>query len=149
MFRPRLETVPLRTEPKVAVVIACFNERDVIADTVAACEQLSYPQATVVVADDSRDPDTVALLRGMARDRGATPVPAGPGVEVHSGPGFVLFHREENAGFKAGSLKALEGYLHDAGFEYMYLLDADWRPQRDALERCLELFAAPDIAFVQ
>ncbi len=150
LLPPRLKRVALESEPKVAVVIASFNEKNVIADTVAACEQLSYPNATIIVADDSSNPETVQILRGLAAARGCRQGAYSSGVELHEGDGFVLFHREQNIGFKAGSLSALEGYLHAAGFDYMYLLDADWRPQPDVVERCLELLAAePSIAFVQ
>ncbi len=137
----------------MAVVIVSFNERTVIADTVAACEQLTFANRTVIVGDDSDDPETVDLLRRLARARGCRRVDRTDGdgeAELWESERFVLFHRRHNAGFKAGNLKAMEGYLRLRGFDYLYLLDADWRPQPDALERCLEtIAAAPDAAFVQ
>ncbi|RZU51104.1 cellulose synthase/poly-beta-1,6-N-acetylglucosamine synthase-like glycosyltransferase [Krasilnikovia cinnamomea] len=153
-FKKPIPTVAPRPDARVAVVIVSFNERAVIADTVAACAQLTFPNKTVIVGDDSTDPETIALLRGLATAHGcAGPTPVrynGNDVELWESDGFVLFHRAENTGFKAGNLKALEGYLHERGFDYMYLLDADWRPQADAVERCLSVIeAAPDIAYVQ
>lgn len=150
LFPSRIPTVTPRPEAKVAVVVVSFNEREVLADTIAACEQLSYPGKTVIVGDDSKDPETIALLRRLAAERGCVPGAAGDGVEIWESDGFVVFHRADNVGFKAGNLKALEGYLRQRGFDYMYLLDADWRPQTDAIERCLEVIEAEaGIAYVQ
>ncbi|MEV4641466.1 glycosyltransferase family 2 protein [Actinoplanes sp. NPDC049548] len=154
MFPSRIPTVVPRPGARVAVVVVSFNEREVIADTVAACERLSYPGKTVIVGDDSKDPETIALLRRMAVERGCRRVTGATygetDVEVWESDGFVLFHRADNVGFKAGNLSSLEGYLRDRGFDYMYLLDADWRPQADAVERCLEVIQAdPAIGYVQ
>ncbi|GGQ71254.1 glycosyltransferase family 2 protein [Couchioplanes azureus] len=154
LLRRRPPAVPLRTDARVAVVIVSFNERKVIADTVAACERLTFANKTIVVGDDSKDPETVALLRRLAAERDCVRVPGAryhdTDVELWESDGFVLFHRFHNAGFKAGNLKTLEGYLRERGFDYMYLLDADWRPQADALERCLEVVEAdPATAYVQ
>ncbi|MFI7601702.1 glycosyltransferase family 2 protein [Actinoplanes sp. NPDC049681] len=150
LFPSRIPTVVPRPAAKVAVVVVSFNEREVLADTVAACERLSYPGKTIIVGDDSKDPETIDLLRKLAAERGCLPVAWGDGVEIWESEGFVVFHRADNVGFKAGNLKALEGYLRHRGFDYMYLLDADWRPQADAIERCLEVIEADDrVAYVQ
>jgi cellulose synthase/poly-beta-1,6-N-acetylglucosamine synthase-like glycosyltransferase len=150
----RPPTAPPRPGARVAVVIVSFNERTVIADTVRACEQLTYPNRTIVVGDDSNDPETIDLLRSLAVERGCTRVEnavwRGFDIELWESDGFVVFHRNDNAGFKAGNLKTLEGYLLSRKFDYMYLLDSDWRPQKDALERTLETIAVDDtIAYVQ
>jgi cellulose synthase/poly-beta-1,6-N-acetylglucosamine synthase-like glycosyltransferase len=148
---PVVSPVP---EGRVAVVIVSFNEREVIADTVAACERLSYGNKTVIVGDDSKDPETIAILRRLATDRGCvrrgSARYAGTDVELWESDGFVVFHRADNVGFKAGNLKTLEGYLQERAFTHMYLLDADWRPQTDAIERCLETIEVdPAIGYVQ
>jgi cellulose synthase/poly-beta-1,6-N-acetylglucosamine synthase-like glycosyltransferase len=154
-FSPR-RPVPVPPPPgaRVAVVIVSFNERTVIADTVRACEQLSYPHKTIIVGDDSKDPETIELLRALAAERGCERRPpfvhAGTEIELWESEQFVVFHRADNIGFKAGNLKALEGYLLEQGYDYMYLLDADWRPQVDTLQRCLEVIhAEPTTAYVQ
>jgi cellulose synthase/poly-beta-1,6-N-acetylglucosamine synthase-like glycosyltransferase len=146
---------PVRPLPdaRVAVVIVSFNERAVIADTVAACEKLTFPNKTIIVGDDSKDMQTVELLRALAVGRGGVRRDAhyaGNDVELWESDGFVLFHRADNIGFKAGNLSAVERYLQERGFDYMYLLDADWRPQEDVLERCLEAITVePGTAYVQ
>ncbi|AEV85429.1 Glucomannan 4-beta-mannosyltransferase 9 [Actinoplanes sp. SE50] len=154
LTRRRPPTVPLPLDAAVAVVIVSFNEREVIADTVVACEQLTYRNKTIIVGDDSTDPETIALLRTLAQERGCTLVPgaryAGSDIELWESDRFVLFHRAENVGFKAGNLSTMEQYLRQRGFSHMYLLDADWRPQADAVERCLEVIAAdPATGYVQ
>ncbi len=147
-------TVAPRPGARVAVVVVSFNEREVLADTVAGCERLSYPDKTIIVGDDSKDPETIALLRRLAAERGCVKVEgaryADTDIELWESDGFVVFHRADNVGFKAGNLKTLEEYLRERAFDYMYLLDADWRPQADAVERCLEVIEADaNIGYVQ
>ena len=140
---------------KVAVVIVTYNEKEVIFNTIKACEKLSYPYKTIIVADDSNDEKTYQKLKQLAQKRGAIALENEKYLNqgqtaVFEAPDFVLFHRFKNIGFKAGSLKELENYLSDHGYKYMYLLDSDWEPQIDALERCLEVILADHkIAYVQ
>lgn len=133
---------------RVAVVIVSFNEFEVIQDTVKACEALSYQNKVIIVGDDSNDNQTYPLLLTIAASKGCTKLQSEhPTYESET---FVLFHRKQNNGFKAGNLKELETYLKTHGFEYMYLLDADWRPQENIIEKCLEVLEADEkIAFVQ
>jgi cellulose synthase/poly-beta-1,6-N-acetylglucosamine synthase-like glycosyltransferase len=71
-------------------------------------------------------------------------------IEIWESADFVLFHRPINAGFKAGSLLKIQHYLQSRNIELMYLLDADWHPQQDTLERTLEVLEAnKNTAFVQ
>jgi cellulose synthase/poly-beta-1,6-N-acetylglucosamine synthase-like glycosyltransferase len=149
----------------IAVVVVSFNERHVLDATLQACDALTYRNRLIVLADDSTDPDVIESLRHRARERGCArrdqaqlveevddghgqrrPVP----IEIWEAPGFVLFHRPRNLGFKGGSLRRVQQYLQGRGVELMYLLDADWHPQADALERTLGVLEADDrTAFVQ
>lgn len=163
LFRPRIPRTR-HSSRRVAVVVVSFNEKYVLSETLHACDALSYPNKVIVLADDSTDPDVVASLRGIARARGCTqlsahphvqevPSPVGPvpePIEIWQSPGFVFFHRPANVGFKGGSVAKVLKFLESQGIELMYLLDADWRPQMDALERALEVLEAdPGVAFVQ
>src|SRR5690349_20416076 len=65
-----LPTVEPRPGARVAVVVVSFNEREVLADTIAGCARLSYPDKTIIVGDDSKDPETIALLRRLAVEHG-------------------------------------------------------------------------------
>jgi cellulose synthase/poly-beta-1,6-N-acetylglucosamine synthase-like glycosyltransferase len=148
----------------VAVVIVAYNEEFVLSDTLRACEKLTYLNRFIILADDSTDQTIAAKLREEALQRGCLPVPVPenvkqlvglPGsnrveVEILESPGFVYFHRASNLGFKGGILQQVHRYLENCGIELVYVLDADWHAQPDAIERCMEaLEAKPDIAFVQ
>ncbi len=145
---PRNDTIAGK---KTAIVICCFNESRVIADTISHCERLTYPQKTIIVADDSNDGVTQELLLDLCAKKGGVAAPSDdPNVEIMESDELVVFHRRRNVGFKAGNLKDLEPYLVAKGFAYIYVLDADFRPQPDALERCCEVIEADDsIAYVQ
>src|SRR4030042_2565156 len=140
---------------KVAIVIVSYNEGDVLKDTISACEDLTYKNKVIICADDSNDNKTFPMLLKIAQNKGAKRlydkkyIDQGK-TEVYQSKNFALFHRHKNEGFKAGSLKELENYLKANNFKYMYLLDADWKPQPDAIERCLEVIEAnKKTAFVQ
>ncbi len=150
---------------RIAVVIVSFNEEHVLEKTLKACEALTYRNKLIVLADDSTDPTVVESLRALAKERGCVLRDSHPfiqemelgrragacePIEIWESPGFVLFHRPKNVGYKAGSLRKVQEYLHSRDIELMYLLDADWHPQSDALERTLGVLEANDTtAFVQ
>lgn len=158
---PRTQT----SGKKIAVVIVSFNERYVLEDTIRACDELSYPNKLIILADDSSDTELVEKLRSLAISRGCSKVtnhglyqeitqpnspPKREPIEIWESPNFVFFHRPLNVGFKGGSLEKVGQYLASRNIEYMYLLDADWHPQKDALERTLEVLEAEErTAFVQ
>lgn len=164
LWKPRIR----RTDPSgktVAVVIVSFNEKHVLEDTVRACEALTYQNKIIVLADDSTDPETLAKSRRLAQswgcekisehpffqevDRGNGKVEREP-IEIWESPHFIFFHRPLNAGFKGGSLEAVCHFLKSRQIGWMYLLDADWHPQRDALEQTLAVLEADtNAAFVQ
>ncbi len=164
LFSPRIQ----RTTPsgqKVAVVIVAFNEEYVLEDTIRACDRLTYSNKVLIVADDSSDPAVVERLRVIAQQRGCQqvfdhpfsqeiPQPSGLSlcqpIEIWESPDFILFHRPSNVGFKGGSLQQIHGFLESRSIELMYLLDADWQPQPDTLERTLEALEVDrETAFVQ
>lgn len=150
--RPHHKRVP-HSGRKIAVVIVSYNEKFVLPGTVAACDLLTYPNRLTLMADDSSDPEVVESLRNLAMDRGCrkTPMdPSGKSLEIWESPDFVLLHRHSNEGFKGGNLREVSRYLRHRGIELVYLLDADWHPQADCLERSLEVLEADErAAFVQ
>ena len=159
---------PLRVKPSdpvVAIVIVAFNEHFVLPRTILACEALTYANKVIVLADDSTDSGLVSELRSLAISKGCAHAEAAAGlrmlrykdgrtehvpVDIWESPGFIYFHRQRNAGFKPGALQQVFRYLSSRGIQTVYLLDSDWRPQTDAIERCLEVLESEDkIAFVQ
>jgi len=150
---------------KVAVVVVAFNEKYVLKNTIKACDSLTYENKITVLADDSTDPEVIESLRNYAKSRGCRllqnhfftqeltdkngHIQEAP-IEIWESPEFILFHRPANVGFKGGSLKKVCHYLDNRNIDLMYLLDADWHPQSDALERTLEVLEANDnAAYVQ
>jgi cellulose synthase/poly-beta-1,6-N-acetylglucosamine synthase-like glycosyltransferase len=164
LLKPKI-TKTKHTNRKIAVVIVSYNEKYVIEDTIRACNDLTYSNKVIVLADDSNDPDVVEKHRNLAMahdckrvyehkilqeivgdDGTLVKLP----IELWESSHFVYFHRPTNSGFKAGCLKMLQEYLINTKIELMYLLDADWHPQHDALERCLEVLESQNnVAFVQ
>ena len=148
---------------RVAVVIVSYNEKYVLPETIRSCEALTYPNAVVLLSDDSDDPEIETTLGDLARAAGCRPVEhpervLGPSTddtlsvpcEIWESERFVYIHRSANRGYKGGNLRLVSAYLRARGINLMYLVDADWHPQPDAIERSLEALEADDrIAFVQ
>lgn len=164
LWKPRIKRTK-SSGKKIAVVIVSFNEKHVVAETVKACDALSHPNKLIVLVDDSTDPQVAEKHRRLAISRGCEKVEPHSFVqEVNSDTGvariepieiwesseFVFFHRPINAGFKSGGLQKVLQYLDSRDINLMYLLDADWHPQHDALERTEEVLNAyKNVAFVQ
>ena len=140
-------------KPRVAVVIAAYNEPNVLGVAVEAARELAYENAVVVLADDSDDERCLRASREFADRLGCERKEAhlaGEAVELHESARFVLLHRASNEGFKAGSLQCVLEYVENLAIDYIYLLDADWVPQQDALDRLiLALERDPAAGFVQ
>ncbi len=153
LFPPKFKKTAGSFTAKVAIIIVCRNEKAVICDTIQACERLTYANKTIIIGDDSNDTETMKLLRPIAHKYGCNRLNHNVAFgfdEAYESERFVLFHREKNNGFKAGNIKRIEGYLKAKGFEYLYILDADWHPEPTAIEQCLEVIEAePAIAYVQ
>lgn len=157
-------TTETSAEP-VAVVVVSYNEGEVLRETLEACSRLTYGNRLVVLADDSDDPRIVGAQRDLARAAGCRRIrdhgfvqemPGADGrtvespIEIWESESFVYFHRPRNVGFKGGSLRKVDEYLASRGIRLVYILDADWHPQTDAIERTLEVLRAdPAAAFVQ
>jgi cellulose synthase/poly-beta-1,6-N-acetylglucosamine synthase-like glycosyltransferase len=160
-----VKRVSISKPPRIAIVIVSFNERFVVEGTIRACEELTYANKLIILADDSTDYEIIQEQRRLAISKGCKELRKHPfsetisqysldnvqePIEIWESDNFVLFHRPMNVGFKAGSLRKIQEYLKDRGIDIMYLLDADWHPQKDALERTLEVLEADQrIAFVQ
>ncbi len=151
------EKVP-HSGKRIAVVVVSYNESAVLLQTLKACERLAYENKSIIAADDSDDGETFPLLRKWIQEKGGKPLSAAycakhyGGAEVWTTPKkeFVLIHRYTKSGFKAGSLRNVQQYLQRQKIQYMYLLDADWLPDRSALSDTLSVLEANDeLAFVQ
>lgn len=143
---------------KVAIVKVSFNEKEVVVNTLRDCEQITYDNKMIVSADDSTDPETYEELVQWIQEKGGKPLNKTAVKQYHHNADiwvtqkkdFALIHRHENTGFKAGSMKVVEAYLKKQGIEYLYLLDSDWSPEADVIDKAMSVLEADEhLAFVQ
>ncbi len=132
-FSPTAQPPP--KTPIVTVQIPLYNEPAVAARVIAAAGDLRWPadRLEIQVLDDSTD-DTVAI--------------AAAGTAALRGRGLSAHHvrRPHRAGFKAG---ALAHGLTRARGDFLLVLDADFVPPPDFLERTIPCFADATIGCVQ
>ena len=121
--------------PVVTVQLPIFNERYVAERLLRAVAALDYPreQLEVQVLDDSTDDTRELVAREVAALRST-------GLDIRH------IHRTDRTGFKAG---ALEGGMHDARGEYIFILDADFLPKPDILQRTIHFFTDPGVGMIQ
>ena len=115
-----------RWRPKVDLYVpTCGEPLTVLERTLIGCSQQSYANTQVWVLDDSGR----AEVRQLA---------------VHLGCRYL--HRPERVQAKAGNLN--HGLRYGRG-ELVAVLDADFIPQQDFLQRCIGFLSEPDVALVQ
>src|SRR5438105_1266761 len=120
------EPVPLRRFeqlPKVTMQLPIFNEVYVVERLLRSVSELDYPRdrLQIQVLDDSTD-DTCEITSTCAE-------------ELRSrGFNVQLIRRVDRTGFKAG---ALEVGLEAAAGEFVCILDADFVPQPELLQRTI------------
>ncbi len=116
-------------------MIAAYNEKGVIAQTLQTVGALDYPKGDlqVIVADDSTDQTRDLIDEGKRR------------LEV-LGTSVVVSRRENREGYKAEALNIASRYIDG---DYVMLLDSDSRPSSDCLKLGLvALRNRADLSFV-
>src|SRR5437879_3217006 len=90
----------LRVTPLVSILIATFNEKFVVANTLDALKSLDYPKdkLQVVVADDSSDETVDVIDRKLLELNN---------LGIHS----VVSRRKGRAAFKSGALNPVDPVL--------------------------------------
>jgi len=133
--RPMLPKSHFEQLPKVTVQLPIFNEVYVVERLLKAVSELDYPSESlqIQVLDDSTDDTKELTKRCVAelRERGLN---------------VELIQRTDRTGFKAG---ALEAGLATAEGEFICILDADFVPQPDLLQRTVHHFTDPQIGMIQ
>jgi cellulose synthase/poly-beta-1,6-N-acetylglucosamine synthase-like glycosyltransferase len=104
---------------KVVMVYCTYN--DFNAESLEACMHQNYPNAKVVILDDSSKPEYIREVDEFARRYG---------VEV--------VRREDHIGFKAGNLN---NYLQKADYDFFVILDSDEIIPDTFITRALDYFA--------
>jgi cellulose synthase/poly-beta-1,6-N-acetylglucosamine synthase-like glycosyltransferase len=121
--------------PRVTVQLPIFNEMYVVERLLKAVAELDYPRdlLQVQVLDDSTDETTAIAARQVGELRAG-------GLDIE------LVHRTDRTGFKAG---ALEAGMKSCTGEFILILDADFVPARDMLQRTVHYFTDPKIGMLQ
>ncbi len=121
--------------PVVTVQLPMFNEKFVVDRLLDSVAALDYPKdkLEIQILDDSTDDTTEHCYRK---------------VEELKGRGFdaVCIHRTDRTGFKAG---ALEEATKVAKGEFLLILDADFVPEPDLLQKTIHFFTDEGVGLVQ
>ncbi|MFL6530921.1 MAG: cellulose synthase family protein [Chthoniobacterales bacterium] len=121
--------------PMVTMQLPIFNEVYVVERLLNAVSRLDYPpdRLQIQVLDDSTDDTKELTQRCVAELRGR-------GLNVE------LIQRTDRTGFKAG---ALETGLATAQGDFVCILDADFVPQPELLQRTIHHFTDPNVGMIQ
>lgn len=124
-----------RELPVVTVQLPMFNEKFVVDRLLESVAALDYPKdkLEIQILDDSTDDTTEQCYRK---------------VEELKSRGFdaVCIHRTDRTGFKAG---ALEAATKVAKGEFLLILDADFVPEPDLLQKTIHYFTDEGVGLVQ
>ena len=121
--------------PRVTVQLPIFNELYVVERLLDAVSKLDYPRdlLDVQVLDDSTD-ETRELANKLVDNLRAL------GLDISH------VHRVDRTGYKAG---ALENGLQSAKGEYILILDADFVPAPDVLQKTIHFFTNEKVGMIQ
>ena len=121
--------------PPVTVQLPTFNERHVVKRLLKAVSKMDYPQDKLQIQflDDSTD-DTTEIARAEC--------------EALTAAGFDVefIHRTDRTGFKAG---ALENGMKTATGDFIFILDADFVPNPDVLQKMIHHFTDEKVGLIQ
>lgn len=136
-YRPS-DPMILKERPPVAIQLPIYNEFYVVRRLLESCVSVALRYGkhlvTIYVIDDSNDDTSVEVDRVVSE---------------HTAKGFLfkVIRRGSRAGFKAGALQAA---LNLTGEKYVAVLDADFVPPPDFLDRTVPtLESDPQVGFVQ
>jgi cellulose synthase/poly-beta-1,6-N-acetylglucosamine synthase-like glycosyltransferase len=136
-LRPRAPLPPgqLKHYPKVSLHVPAYSEPpDMVIETLNTIANLRYPNFEVLVIDNNtKDPNLWKPVEEHCRRLGER---------------FRFFHVDPLSGAKAGAVNfARRHTAPDA--EIIGVLDSDYQPEPDFLERLVGYFDDPKIGFVQ
>ncbi|MDF2439365.1 MAG: hypothetical protein JWN98_349, partial [Abditibacteriota bacterium] len=120
-----------QSAPKVACIVATFNEpAAVVEETVAALQNVDYQNKEVVILDDSTKEESRQAMRDIAARYGVTVV-----------------QRTNRRGYKAG---AINDFIKTTDAEFVAVFDADALPAHNFLRDVVPIAQEnPRLAFVQ
>jgi len=121
--------------PLITVQLPVFNEMHVVERLLGSVARLDYPQDKlhIQLLDDSTDATTEIGRKEIAK-------------LVEQGFDAELIHRVDRTGYKAG---ALENGTKTAKGEFLFILDADFVPNPDVLQKTIHYFSDDRIGMIQ
>src|SRR5213076_1103015 len=121
--------------PKVTIQLPIFNEVYVAERLLRSVSELDYPRELlqIQVLDDSTD-ETREITASCAEEL------------QQRGFNVQRIHRLDRTGFKAGALAI---GLEAAEGEFVCILDADFVPRPDLLQRTIHFFTDPKVGMIQ
>ncbi|MGC4014819.1 MAG: glycosyltransferase family 2 protein [Luteolibacter sp.] len=126
---------PFAELPLVTIQLPLFNEMYVVDRLLESVAAIDYPKdkLQIQILDDSTD-ETVGICAA--------------GAERMRALGFDIqhIHRTDRTGFKAG---ALEHGTKFAKGDYLFILDADFVPNPDVLQKTIHFFSDERIGMIQ
>jgi len=134
----RNKPVPLenfKELPLVTIQLPVFNEMHVVDRLLDSVSKIDYPKdkMQIQLLDDSTDATVDICRDGIAR-------------LVAQGFDAEHIHRTDRTGYKAG---ALENGTQFAKGEYLFILDADFVPNSDVLQKTIHYFSDDKIGMIQ
>ncbi len=126
----------VRNHNMVTIQLPVYNEKHVVERLIEAICNLDWPRdkLEVLILDDSTD-ETRGIVDGEVAARRA------------QGINISVIRRPERVGYRAGALKNALEYTHG---KYLAVMDADFVPSRDFLERTVAAIETdPKIGIVQ
>jgi cellulose synthase/poly-beta-1,6-N-acetylglucosamine synthase-like glycosyltransferase len=121
--------------PKVTIQLPIFNEIYVVERLLRSVSELDYPRELlqIQVLDDSTD-DTCEVTSTCAEEL------------RQRGFNVELIRRVDRTGFKAGALAV---GLEAAEGDFVCILDADFVPRPELLQRTIHFFTDPNVGMIQ
>ena len=127
---PDKTSLDSNSDPFVSVLLPMYNEANVVDRLMKFCTAFDFPYYEVIVIDDSTD-ETTTKLDAWRDD-----------------PRVTILHRDSREGWKGGALNV--GLEHiDAQSTHTLILDADFVPPVDLLQRFLSTFESDNVVAVQ
>lgn len=121
--------------PLVTLQLPIFNEMHVVDRLLQSVAALDYPKdkLQIQIIDDSTDETTSICAAGASRLR-------------DMGFDAEMIHRDDRTGYKAGALENATPY---AKGEYLFILDADFVPNPDVLQKTIHFFTDEKVGLIQ
>lgn len=112
--------------PKISVLLPAYNEGEVIEKSIKSVLDIDYPKKEIIVIDDGSSDDTLKKAKKFEKQ----------GVKVFT---------KKNEGYKAA---AVNYGIKKCSADYIFILDADSIPQKNALKKMIGHFENPDVMAV-